>query len=268
MIEEGVLLSLAGWDTGAWERWWHLAAGRNSRGGLEGIRLRRDITFILHETPPPVRRPEMERLRLLADDPIALGLLAEADAGQRMELLQEAASYGYAPALTRLANLWQPEEPARAAELYQQAAAQHYGPAQTALGRALLQGHGVTAERQLAFGWLAQAALQGEAEGGAAHAICLIRGFGAAADPVQGMAALRQAATVVWLDVPLEALFAGGGMEGRPLLAAGRESLEALYHQRRALYQGFAHITVRCGGGDSVAVRVQRVIDALKEHKS
>ena len=62
-----------------------------------------------------------------------------------------------------------------------------------------------------------------------------------------GMARLKQSATRVFLDVPLQELrqrignFASRGVARKP-----NQSLESLFHERCALYEKYADITVDC----------------------
>ncbi len=203
LSDEGYLLSLAGWDNGAWEQWWQINLKRLQPDGWEGAPLKRDVTFKLSQTTPTLSRRTAEQLEALAADPIVATLLAQQAAGSgdmeaALAWLTPAAAAAYPPALTQLAGLLQASGDKRDTTAVigqlQAAATRHYAPAQEALGRALLRGAGVTANRDLAFGWLSQAAAQGHPEASAAHAICQIRGFGTPADPVGGMSTLRQAA--------------------------------------------------------------------------
>ena len=52
---------------------------------------------------------------------------------------------------------------------------------------------------------------------------------------------LRCSGTVFWLDRPLPDIMSTDFRTGRPLLAAGREALERLAAERRALYAACAH---------------------------
>lgn len=204
LAEQGFLASLAGWDTGAWDRWWRLAGDGAPGADWEALRLKRDVAFVLHADPPGLSRREADRLAALSAYPVFLGLagVRAARAGDEAAALacfQSAAAQPYAPALHRLgdalaAGRGVEASPAQAVRCFEAAARQGYAPAQAELGRSYLRGSGVPLNRETAFAWLARAEAQGHPDGSTAHALCLIRGYGVAPDAAQGMLAMRRAA--------------------------------------------------------------------------
>lgn len=56
------------------------------------------------------------------------------------------------------------------------------------------------------------------------------------------MCALGATGTIVFIDRPLEILLSETDTSGRPLLAGGKDAIEALYKQRHGLYTGYADI--------------------------
>jgi shikimate kinase len=71
--------------------------------------------------------------------------------------------------------------------------------------------------------------------------------------------ALSRLAHVVWLDAPLDLLFARASDGGRPL-ARDRKAFEGLYASRRPLYAGSATSTVRLDEGTTVDEAVDLVV--------
>lgn len=74
-----------------------------------------------------------------------------------------------------------------------------------------------------------------------AEAPCVIATGGGAVLSAENRRLLRRSGTVFWLDRPLADIMSTDFQAGRPLLAAGREALERLAAERRALYAACAH---------------------------
>lgn len=70
---------------------------------------------------------------------------------------------------------------------------------------------------------------------------CVIATGGGAVLRPENCLLLRRSGTVFWLDRPLEDIMSTNFQGGRPLLAGGRDALERLAAQRRALYAACAH---------------------------
>lgn len=70
---------------------------------------------------------------------------------------------------------------------------------------------------------------------------CVIATGGGAVLREDNRLLLRCSGTVFWLDRPLPYIMSTDFRTGRPLLAAGREALERLAAERRALYAACAH---------------------------
>ena len=249
---EGFLTSLCGWDTGAWDFWWHASPGR-SAADWSDIRLRKDIDFTLADTPPVLKRRDTERLQAIVGDPVIDGLrgrhawLAD-DFEAALAAYRRAADAGYPAGLHWLgychaSGKGVPRDEAQAVRHYTAAARADYAPAQTGLGGSLLHGKGIVRDREAAFAWLGRAAAQGHPEGAAVHALCLTRGVGVAADPEKGMANTRRAA---WLGSPVAQFGLGlmlteaGDAEGVDWLrcAASAGEVRAQLHLARSLDEG------------------------------
>ncbi len=246
--EAGFLTSLAGWDTGAWDRWWRLEGRRAAGTDWLDTRLDRGVTLTLGDAPPAWSARERQRLAEVAtENPRLLCLQArqawldgrEADAVAAYRL---AADRNYAPGLNWF-GFCQAEgrgverDLARAVTAYQAAAKQNYAPGEAWLGGCHLRGNGVPVNRESAFAWLGKAAAQGHPEGTAVHALCLTRGLGVPADPAKGLLATRRAA---WLDSPIGQLALGmqlldaGNPAGVDWLLCAAESGDARAQTRLA----------------------------------
>lgn len=70
---------------------------------------------------------------------------------------------------------------------------------------------------------------------------CVIATGGGAVLREDNRLLLQRSGTVFWLDRPLADIMSTDFQTGRPLLAAGREALERLAAERRALYAACAH---------------------------
>ena len=70
---------------------------------------------------------------------------------------------------------------------------------------------------------------------------CVIATGGGAVLREDNRLLLRCSGTVFWLDRPLADIMSTDFQTGRPLLTAGREALERLAAERRALYAACAH---------------------------
>ena len=204
--QEGILLSLSGWDTGAWDRWWHITGSR-SAGDWRNLVLSHEIIFELSDKPPTLTRTMRKRAAVADPHPILLGQQGElarqkGDAAGALDYDQQAADMGYAPALFRLGTALAEGRGAevnhaQAVRACQQAANQSYAPAAAWLGGVLLRGDYGTKRNPVAgFGWLGKAAAQGHPDGMGLHALCLTRGVGVKADVTQGLAATRRSAAM------------------------------------------------------------------------
>jgi TPR repeat protein len=208
--EQGFLVSLSGWDTGAWDLWWHLSELDKSGADWSRTRLKGDVAFELREAPAVLSRSARDRLSASEDHPILLCLAGRhawlaGDEAAAAEAYRRAAERNYASGLNWL-GFCQAEgrgvakDAALALGSYQAAAKQNYAPGEAWLGGCHLRGNGVAMDRAAAAKWLGKAAAQGHPEGSAIYALCLTRGLGVKADPVQGLQATRRAA---WLDSPI-----------------------------------------------------------------
>ena len=237
--EQGMLTSLAGWDTGAWDRWWRLA-GRPDADGWRRVELKREVTFELGDAPPDLSRAARKRAAAAADHPILRGLLGHrawraGDADAAVACFRQAAERGYAPgqfALGRAlaAGRGTERNEALAAHACRQAAGQDYAPAAAWLGGALLRGVGSARDPAAGAAWLGQAAAQGHPEGEGLYALCLTRGVGVAADAQEGLDLTRRAAAqgdaTAQLALAIQ-LLAAGAPEAIDWLACAAEGGDA-----------------------------------------
>lgn len=90
---------------------------------------------------------------------------------------------------------------------------------------------------------------------------CVIAAGGGVVLREENVARLRQAAVVVFLDVPLSVLESRTDEIGRPLLRTG--SMAALYAVRQPIYNKAAHI--RVGNAKSHELAINEIRLALKE---
>jgi TPR repeat protein len=203
--EQWILVSLSGWDTGAWDRWWRLA-GSEEVADWSSLALKREIVFELCERPPTLPRAVRKRAAAAAPHPILLGLLGgqarqQDDAAGALACDRQAAERGYAPAQFRLgaalaAGDGADIDLAQAVQACQKAADQGYAPAAAWIGGAQLRGDGTARNPASGFGWLNKAAAQGYPGGLGLYALCLTRGVGVTADAVKGLAATRRGAAM------------------------------------------------------------------------
>ncbi|MDD5706334.1 MAG: tetratricopeptide repeat protein [Kiritimatiellae bacterium] len=224
---DGFLTSLSGWDTGAWDRWWHVR--RQGRGAPEAewgrLPLDRDIAFELRSEPPSLSKRTGARLQALADDPVLSNLRGRLaglskDWPAAAEAYRRAADAGYAPAQSWLGYCYSEGQGVEsnaiaAARHFKQAAAQGYAPGAAWLGRCHLRGHGVSRDLAAAASAFGEAAAQGHPEGGALYALCLLRGVGVKADADEAQRLLRRAAgqngATAQLALGMQLLTAGAG---------------------------------------------------------
>ncbi len=215
---EGVLTSLAGWDQGAWDRWWHLVrAGRDSPWLADWrlLKVDRETLFEMRATPhgwlPRERRWSdpakgedlLKRIRLSEDTTLMhlAGWVAwlREDIDFALAAFRHAAEGHFAPARHRLGCLVYkgqglPANHVEAVKLFHVSAEQGYAPSAFWLGRCYQRGTGVQADRTQMAVWYGNAALQGYPEAMAFYATCLERGIGVEPQPDAGRAMLRRAA--------------------------------------------------------------------------
>ncbi len=244
--EQGILVSLAGWDTGAWDCWWRLD-GSDEAEGWSGRKPARELIFDLSGTSPALSRASRRRAASAAPHPVLLGLLGrharqKGDAAGALARDRQAAEMGYAPALFRLgAALAQGDgaekDAAQAAQACRRAAEQGYAPAAAWLGGALLRGDGIARDPAAGFDWLDKAAAQGHPGGLGLLALCLTRGVGVAADAAEGFAAARRAAAMgdatAQLALAIQ-MMAAGDSEALDWLACAAEAGDAKAQARLA----------------------------------
>lgn len=203
---DGLLTSLNGWDTGAWDRWWHVRRpGRGTPSADWGrLPLDRATVFELRAAPPALPEKLAARLAAGADDPILTawrGRMAwlRGDCAAASEVYRLAAAAGYAPALNWLGYCCQEgkgiaSNGVEAVSHFRRAAEQGYAPGAAWLGRCYLRGQGVARDPAAATAWLGRAAAQGHPEGAALYALCLMRGVGLQADSERAWRLLRSTA--------------------------------------------------------------------------
>ncbi len=224
---DGFLTSLNGWDTGAWDRWWHvLRPGRGTPPADWGdLLLDRATIFELRDNPPALPEKVAARLAAIPDDPILTswrGHIAwlRGDCASASEAYRLAAAAGYAPAQNWLGYFNNEGKGVAsnglaAASYFRQAAEQGYAPGAAWLGRCYLRGQGITRDPAAAARWMGRAAAQGHPEGAALFALCLMRGVGLKADSVRAWRLLRSTArqdgATAQLALGLQLLAGGGG---------------------------------------------------------
>jgi shikimate kinase len=108
-------------------------------------------------------------------------------------------------------------------------------------------------EREVACAALAEAVER--------SAVVVLGGGAVTSDDVRE--ALSRFAHVVWIDAPLDVLFARASREGGRPLARDRRAFEVLYEERRPLYDLVATTTVQVSAGETVPAVAGRVIEAL-----
>jgi shikimate kinase len=94
-------------------------------------------------------------------------------------------------------------------------------------------------------------------------AVVALGGGAVTIDDVGGGGAPPRLAHVVWIDAPLDLLFARASRAGGRPLARDRGAFEALYEERRPLYDLVATTTVQVSAGETVPAVAGRVIEAL-----
>lgn len=205
--DAGFPVSLAGWDNGAWDRWWELRqAGRDPGDSFDWrfLPLDRDTFLELRDSPPALAEATRRRLEEQCSDPVAACLAGRlawlgGDYARAAAFYRRAADSGYAPGQTLLGQCCLEGrgvagDAAAAARLFRMAAAQNYAPAAVQLGHCHKRGLGVTNDRAAMAAAYGRAAAQGHPEGLALHAVCLARGAGLPAEPARAREILRAAA--------------------------------------------------------------------------
>lgn len=78
---------------------------------------------------------------------------------------------------------------------------------------------------------------------------------------------LRHFGQIVFLDVPLEELIARvKDFDTRGLARQPNQSLVELYHERRALYQAYANITINCSGKTQEEILMQIIYEEAEAY--
>lgn len=200
----GLLLSLNGWDSGAWDRWWWLVHGDRVPSAVDWRQpsLDRDVRFELRgEMPSAAATAQLGRG---TTDPLLLALLGRG-AWQRGEsavaagYYRQAAEMGYAPGQTWSGYFLQSGEGGEtnvdaAARWFLKAAEQGYASGATWYGRCLWGGLGVSRDTAGAVRWFQRAASQGHPEGAKLLGCSLAQGSGVAADDALALRWLRRSA--------------------------------------------------------------------------
>ena len=206
--DDGVLLSLAGWDTGTWDDWWQPSVrGRDLRGlDWRSRECAKGVVFSLRHCPPSLLPADREKLSSShAVPPVYPALLGitlwnEGDREECYRYFRQAAALGSAQAFSWLgfataSNENLPSNHFYSAASYKRAADLGYAPGEAWYGNCLLRGIGVQADPKAALVYLKRAADQKFPEAQALYGLCLLRGVGGQVDVDKALGILREAAS-------------------------------------------------------------------------